>query len=97
MRFIVPVRKVVCRDCRAATYERVAFAAYKSARITRLLAKKLLARAEEVGKVSIQKSEQPKRYRVAVPCLDAIVHHVRVLDILDLTEPLANPANLKQT
>ncbi len=47
VRFIVPVRKVVCRDCRAVTYERVAFAAYKNARITRLLAKKLLERAEE--------------------------------------------------
>jgi len=47
VRFVVPIRKVVCRDCRAVTYERVAFAAYKNARITRSLAKKLLARAAE--------------------------------------------------
>ena len=53
VRFIVPVRKVVCRDCQAVTYERVAFAAYKSARITRLLAKKLLARAADVSMKSL--------------------------------------------
>ena len=53
VRFIVPVRKVVCRDCRAVTYERVAFAAYKNARITRLLAKKLLARAADVSMKSL--------------------------------------------
>ena len=45
VRFIVPVRKIVCRACHAATYERVPFAAYKDARITRALAKKLLNRA----------------------------------------------------
>ena len=32
VRFVVPVRKVVCRDCRAVTYERVAFAVYKNAK-----------------------------------------------------------------
>ena len=53
VRFIVPVRKVVCRDCKAVTYERVAFAAYKNARITRLLAKKLLERAADVSMKSL--------------------------------------------
>lgn len=53
VRFIVPVRKVVCRNCGAATYERVAFAAYKKARITRSLAKKLLARAADVSMKSL--------------------------------------------
>ena len=45
VRFVVPVRKVCCRACHAATYDRVPFAAYKNARITRALAKKLLDRA----------------------------------------------------
>lgn len=45
VRFTVPTRKVVCKACGAMTYERVSFAAYKNARITRLLAKKLLDRA----------------------------------------------------
>lgn len=45
VRLVVPVRKVVCRSCHAATYERIPFAAYKNARITRALAKKLLDRA----------------------------------------------------
>ena len=49
VRFIVPARKVACRDCKAVTYERIAFAAYKNARITRLLAKKLLARTADEG------------------------------------------------
>ena len=53
VRFVVPVRKVICRDCRTVTYERVAFAAYKNARITRLLAKKLLARAADVSMKSL--------------------------------------------
>ena len=53
VRFVVPVRKVVCRDCRTVTYERVAFAAYKNARITRLLAKKLLERAADVSMKSL--------------------------------------------
>ena len=53
VRFVVPVRKVVCHDCRAVTYERVAFAAYKNARITRLLAKKLLERAADVSMKSL--------------------------------------------
>lgn len=53
VRFIVPIRKVVCRDCKAVTYERVAFAAYKNARITRSLAKKLLARAADVSMKSL--------------------------------------------
>ena len=49
----MPVRKVVCRDCRTVTYERVAFAAYKNARITRLLAKKLPERAADVSMKSL--------------------------------------------
>lgn len=49
----MPVRKVICRDCKAVAYERVAFAAYKNARITRLLAKKLLARAADVSMKSL--------------------------------------------
>ena len=53
VRFVVPIRKVVCRDCKAVTYGRVAFAAYKNARITRLLAKKLLARAADVSMKSL--------------------------------------------
>ena len=53
VRFVVPIRKIVCRDCKAVTYERVAFAAYKNARITRLLAKKLLARAADVSMKSL--------------------------------------------
>ena len=53
VRFVVPVRKVVCRDCMAVTYERVAFAAYKNARITRLLAKKLLERTADVSMKSL--------------------------------------------
>ena len=53
VRFVVPVRKVICKNCKAVTYERVAFAAYKNARITRLLAKKLLARAADVSMKSL--------------------------------------------
>ena len=53
VRFVVPVRKVICKNCKAITYERVAFAAYKNARITRLLAKKLLARAADVSMKSL--------------------------------------------
>ena len=53
VRFIVPVRKLVCRVCRAATYERVPFAAYKNARITRALAKKLLDRASVTSMKSL--------------------------------------------
>ena len=49
VRLVVPVRKVVCRVCRAVTYEGVAFAAYRSARISRLLAKKLLERAADTS------------------------------------------------
>ena len=49
VRFIVPVRKVVCKECGAATYERVSFAAYSNARITRSLARKLLDRASETS------------------------------------------------
>lgn len=60
VRFVVPVRKVICKDCRAVTYERVAFAAYKNARITRLLAKKLLARAADVSMKSLA-----EEYRVS--------------------------------
>ena len=60
VRFVVPVRKVICRDCRAVAYERVAFAAYKNARITRLLAKKLLARAADVSMKSLA-----EEYRVS--------------------------------
>ena len=60
MRFVVPVRKVICRDCRAVAYERVSFAAYKNARITRLLAKKLLARAADVSMKSLA-----EEYRVS--------------------------------
>ena len=47
VRFVAPVRKVVCRDCVAATYERVAFAAYANARITSSLAKRLPERAAD--------------------------------------------------
>ena len=53
VRFIVPVRKLVCRACRAATYERVPFAAYKNARITRALAKRLLDRASVTSMKSL--------------------------------------------
>ena len=60
VRFVVPVRKVICRDCKAVTYESVAFAAYKNARITRLLAKKLLARAADVSMKSLA-----EEYRVS--------------------------------
>lgn len=60
VRFVVPIRKVVCRDCKAVTYERVAFVAYKNARITRLLAKKLLARAADVSMKSLA-----EEYRVS--------------------------------
>lgn len=45
VRFVVPTRKVVCRVCGAAAYERVPFAAYRNARITRSLAKRFLERA----------------------------------------------------
>lgn len=45
VRFVVPVRKVVCRDCGTASYERVPFAAYRNARITRSLARLFLERA----------------------------------------------------
>jgi transposase len=45
VRFVVPVRKVVCRSCGGATYEHVPFAAYRNARITRSLAKRFLDRA----------------------------------------------------
>lgn len=60
VRFVVPIRKVVCRDCKAVTYERVAFAAYKNARITRLLAKKLLARAADMSMKSLS-----EEYRIS--------------------------------
>lgn len=53
VRFVVPVRKLVCRSCRAATYERIPFAAYKNARITRALAKKLLDRASVTSMKSL--------------------------------------------
>ena len=49
VRFVAPVRKVVCRGCGAATYERVAFAAYQNARITRSLARELLKRAADTS------------------------------------------------
>lgn len=49
VRFVVPVRKVICKDCGAVTYERVSFAAYRNARITRSLARKLLDRASETS------------------------------------------------
>ena len=60
VRFVAPIRKVVCRNCRAVTYERVAFAAYKNARITRSLAKKLLERAADVSMKSLA-----EEYRVS--------------------------------
>ena len=60
VRFIVPVCKVICRDCKAVTYERIAFAAHKNARISRLLAKKLLARAADVSMKSLA-----EEYRVS--------------------------------
>lgn len=53
VRFVVPVCKVICRDCKAVTYERVAFAACKNTRITRLLAKKFLAHAAGVSMKSL--------------------------------------------
>lgn len=53
VRFVVPIRKVVCRDCKAVTYECIAFAAYKNARITRSLARELLARAADVSMKSL--------------------------------------------
>ena len=49
----MPVRKLVCRACRAATCERIPFAAYKNARITRALAKKLLDRASVTSMKSL--------------------------------------------
>ena len=58
VRFIVPVRKIICRDCGAATYERIAFAAYKNARITRSLAKRLLARASDISMKSLAEEYQ---------------------------------------
>lgn len=60
VRFVVPVRKVVCRSCKGTTYERIAFAAYKNARITRSLAKKLLVRAADVSMKSLA-----EEYRVS--------------------------------
>ena len=60
VRFVVPVRKLVCRSCHAATYERIPFAAYKSARITRALAKKLLDRASVTSMKSLA-----EEYRIA--------------------------------
>lgn len=53
VRFVVPVRKVICRDCKAVADERVAFVAHKNACITRLLAKKLLERAADVSMKSL--------------------------------------------
>lgn len=53
VRFIAPIRKLVCRECHAATYERIQFAAYKNARITRALAKKLLDRASVTSMKSL--------------------------------------------
>ena len=58
VRFVVPIRKVICRNCGTASYERVAFAAYKNARITRSLAKKLLARAADVSMKSLAEEYQ---------------------------------------
>ena len=49
VRFVVPVRKLICRSCGAATYERIPFAARKGARITRALAKEMLALAPEMS------------------------------------------------
>ena len=73
VRFVVPVRKVVCRDCRTVTYERVAFAACKNARITRLLAKKLLERAADVSMKSLA-----EEYRISWRAVrDAIENGLR--------------------
>lgn len=53
VRFVVPIRKIVCRSCKCKTYDRVAFAAYKNARITRSLAKKLLKSAADTSMKSL--------------------------------------------
>lgn len=49
VRFLVPVRKVICRRCGCATYERAPFAARRDARITRALASAILALARETS------------------------------------------------
>ena len=53
VRFLVPVRKVICRRCGASTYERVPFAARRDARITRALAAAILALAREMSMSAI--------------------------------------------
>ena len=53
VRFLVPVRKVICRRCGCATYERVPFAARRDARITRALASAILALARETSMSAI--------------------------------------------
>ena len=53
VRFLVPVRKIICRRCGNAAYERVPFAARKNARITRALARTILALAREMSMSAI--------------------------------------------
>jgi len=53
VRFVVPVRKIVCRCCKASSYEKVEFAAYKNARITRMLSRAILDRAAEMSMKAI--------------------------------------------
>ena len=53
VRFVVPVRKIVCRSCGTASYEKIPFAARKDARITRALSKAILALAPEMSMAAI--------------------------------------------
>ena len=85
VRFIVPVRKVVCRDCGAATYERVAFAAYKNARITRSLAKRLLSRAADVSMKSLAEEYQVSWRTVRDAIEDGLRKRYRRRDLSNVT------------
>lgn len=53
VRFVVPVRKIVCRRCGAATYDKIPFAARNNARITRALSKAILGLAPEMSMSAI--------------------------------------------
>ena len=85
VRFVVPIRKVICRNCGTASYERVAFAAYKNARITRLLAKKLLTRAADVSMKSLAEEYQVSWRTVRDAIEDGLRKRYRRRDFSNVT------------
>lgn len=85
VRFVVPVRKVLCRSCRAATYERIPFAAYKNARITRALSKKLLDRAAVTSMKSLAEEHHVSWRTVRDTIEDGLRKRYRKRDLSKVT------------